>query len=214
LDLTPLYKDAKQASFLHSRFFVEGCLLGACACPEIPLPDVWLPWVIKHHHQIESAQQADAIADILFENVKTCLSQMHTETLTLPAYAVYNTQDNATVVDKESDENHALAQWCQGVLMAHSAREKFWQGAWDKMQQQAPNKAPKLAKDLKHCLMMFTTFAEPQKAIQQAEQKGDAEFVNKLPLIAKSLEQTLLTYVAISGELAKYLPNQFETFTQ
>ena len=202
MDLSALYQDTKNLSFLHSQYYVEGCLLGACACPEIPLPDVWLPWVIQHHHQIESAQQADAIADKLFAYVKDCLAQMHNETLVLPSYAVYL-----------PNGNNQLQQWCKGLLMAHGAREKYWQGAWDKMQSRAADKAPGLAKDLKHCLMMFTTFAEPERSIQRAQDKGDDKFAEKLPLISKSLGETLQTYVAISGELALYLPNQFETFS-
>jgi uncharacterized protein len=202
-DLSVLYDDPKQASFLHSRFFVEGCLTGACACPEIPLPDIWLPWVIKHHQQIQDAQQADHITDVLFGYFKQCLALMHSNNLVLPAYAVYDTRNMTPLRD-----------WCEGILMAHSAREAFWQGAWNKMQAQSPDNAPQMAKDLKHCLLMFTTFADPQKAIEEANDKdrsGDA-LAAKLPIIAQSLQDTLRKYVDISGGLAAYLPNQFETF--
>lgn len=201
-DLSVLYEDPKQAAFLHSQHYVEGCLLGACACPEIPLPDVWLPWVIKHHQQIENAEQADHITDVLFGFFKQCLAQMHNNTLALPEYARYGANDKA------------LSDWCEGILIAHSARESFWQGAWQKMQAQAPESAPKMAKDLKHCLLMFSTFADTQKAIEDANAKdgsGDT-LASKLPLIALSLQDTLRQYVTISGELAAFLPNQFETF--
>jgi len=203
MDLSVLYQDSQQSEFLHSQYYVEGCLLGACACPEIPLPDVWLPWVIKHHHQIENAEQADAITDMLFAYFKECLAQMHSENLCLPTYATYLPNDHT-----------ALSQWCSGLLVAHTAREKYWQGAWNKMQAKSALQTPQMAKDLKHCLMMFSTFADPQNAIADADKKDGSgnELSNKLPLIAKSLEQALLKYVAISGELAAYLPNQFETF--
>ncbi len=202
-DLSMLYNGSLQANFLHSQYYVEGCLLGACACPEIPLPDVWLPWVIKQHNQIQNAQQADKITDLLFLYFKHCLAQMQNDSLHIPLYASYT-----------QNQHYALSQWCEGLLIAHSARESYWQGAWNKMQKQVPEKAPELAKNLKHCLMMFTTFADPTKAIEQAAQKGDMELANNLPLIAKSLPQTLSTYIAISGALAAYLPNQFETFTE
>lgn len=202
-DLSVLYKDPRQARFLHSQAYVEGCLLGACACPEIPLPDAWLPWVIEHHNQIESAEQADRITDVLFGFFKQCLANMHNNTLKLPDYAVY-----------KEDDSRALRDWCKGLLIAHSAREEYWQGAWSKMQAKSATKAPLLAKDLKHCLLMFTTFANPHEAIEQANEKDGSgkALAKKLPTIAKSLNECLLKYVAISGELAAFLPNQFETF--
>ena len=202
-DITSLYNNPQQAEFLQSQYFVEGALMGACACPEIPLPDVWLPWIIKHHGQMQSAEQADAITDILFVHFKYLLAQMHDNSITLPSYAVYSEMDYS-----------ALSQWCEGLLMAHSATEKCWQGAWHKMQQKNPDGAPAMAKDLKHCLLMFSTFAQPDKAIADAALKGDSELSDKLPIIAKSLGQTLRQYIKISGDLAAYLPNQFETFKQ
>jgi uncharacterized protein len=203
MDLSVLYDDLQQAKFLHSKYYVEGCLIGACACPEIPLPDVWLPWVIKQHNQIQSAQQADNITNELFAFFKQCLVEMQSERLSLPEFATYS-----------SDNHTALSQWCSGLLMAHTAREKYWQGAWDKMQVKSASDAPQLAKDLKHCLLMFSTFANPKGAINDANKKdgSGAALAEKLPIIAKSLDDALRKYVAISGELATYLPNQFETF--
>lgn len=203
MDLSVLYDDPNQAQFLQSKYYVEGCLLGACACPEIPLPDVWLPWVIQHHQQIESAEKADHITDVLFSFFKQCLAKMHNDSLHLPEFATYL-----------PDDHTALSQWCSGLLMAHTARENYWQGAWDKMQAKSANNGRQMAKDLKHCLLMFSTFANPQNAIDEANKKdgSGAAFADKLPIIAKSLEEALSKYVAISGELATYLPNQFETF--
>ena len=231
-DLSILYENQKQTNFLYSQAYVEGCLMGACACPEIPLPDVWLPWVIKHHQQIENAQQADFITSVLFGFFKQCLVNMHNNTLNLPAYAVYEDQaineDHAAHEDHTVYEDHtrngdythsnALSEWCQGMLMAHTACEDVWQAAWDKMQANSgpdiAKSAPMLAKDLKHCLLMFTTFANPKDAIQEANNKdGSGEaLAKKLSHIAKSLPDALSKYVSISGELATYLPNQFETF--
>lgn len=205
MDLSVLYEDSKQAQLLHSKYYVEGCLLGACACPEIPLPDVWLPWVIQHQKQIQNAEQADRITEVLFAFFKHCLAQMHEQRLSLPAFATYSPDDYA-----------ALSQWCTGLLMAHSAREKYWQGAWNKMQAKSDSNALQMGKDLKHCLLMFSTFANPKAAINDANNKdgSGATLADKLPIIAKSLDQTLSKYVAISGELAAYLPNQFESFQQ
>ena len=82
------------------------------------------------------------------------------------------------------------------------------------MQEKAPEQAPVLAKKLKHSLGMFSTFADNALAMEQAKKRGQADFERKLPLIALSLPEALNTYVSISGELASYLPNQFETFVQ
>ena len=209
MDLSSLYNDPSQAKFLHSQYYVEGALLGAAACPEIPLPDVWLPWVIKEHKQIQTVSQADKITDTLFEFFKQCLHEMHVGNLVLPTYAKFQA---ATLVVSRVNEDGPLSQWCTGLLMAHSARETYWQGAWNKMQYKSPDKAPELANDLKHCLGMFTTFADPINAIQASP--APEILRQNLPKIANSLQDALVKYVAISGELASYLPNQFETFSK
>lgn len=208
MGLSELYDNPKQAAFLHPQEYLEGCLLGACACPEIPLPDVWMPWVIKQHKQIESPEQVEHISDVLFAFFKACLADMHNDKVNLPKYA--QMAKNAAY---SQSGYQALSLWTQGLLMAHGARESYWQNAWNKMQQQAPNKAPELAKDLSHCLLMFSTFADPQRAISEANKKGDEQLLEKLPLIAQSLQVALEKYVAISGQLAQYLPNQFETIS-
>lgn len=208
MNLSQLFANPNEVSFLHSRYYVEGCLLGACACPEIPLPDVWLPWVIKEHNQIQNAEQADQITDELFNYFKHCLAQMNNNALALPEYVSYS---------GEFKQDMPLREWCKGLLMAHSAREQYWQGAWRKMQKQNPEDAPKMAKDLKHCLLMFSTFADPQEAVTEAEAKSQekaAALRENMPLIAQSLNETLVTYVDLAGKLATYLPNQFETFKQ
>ena len=208
MNLTELYANPQEVSFLHSRYYVEGCLVGACACPEIPLPDVWLPWVIKQHNQIQNAAQADQITNELFNYFKHCLAQMNNSTLVIPEYVKYS---------GEFEKDRPLREWCKGLLMAHSAREQFWQGAWRKMQQQDPKLAPQMAKDLKHCLLMFSTFADPKETLRDAEVKSldQAQALREnMPLIAQSLNDTLTTYVNLAGKLATYLPNQFETFKQ
>jgi uncharacterized protein len=207
-DLSQLYENADQAAFLQPQAFVEGAILGAGACPEIPLPDVWLPWVIKEHGQIKDAAQADAITDLLFAHFKMCLAQMHDESLKVPSYAIYSDPSI------QENDNEALSQWCEGLVMAHSAMEPCWQKAWNLMQKQKPDLAPEMAKNLKHCLLMFSTFADPEKAIKEAAKKGDFTLAQNLPLVSQSLQHTLATYIELSGELAAYLPNQFETFKQ
>lgn len=211
MNLLSIYQQAGIAEMLHSRYFVEGALFGAAVSPEIPMPDIWLPWAIKHNGQMQSTAQADQITDALFDYFKYCLRLMKDEKQFLPDYCVFEQP-----ADKHNDDiNSPLSQWLQGVLMAHSNTEAVWQKAWELMQDKAPDKAPKLAKKLKHSLSMFTTFADISLAKEQARKREQAsEFQNHLPTIAKSLPEALQTYVSVSGELSEYLPNQFETFVQ
>lgn len=208
MNLLEIYANPENAEMLHSRFYVEGAIFGAGVSPEIPMPNVWLPWAIKHHGQMQSNEQADAITDALFAYFKFCLQQMKDKLQTLPSYCVFEDDSN------KWDANNPLAQWLKGVLMAHSSMESVWQNAWKLMQERNPEQAPELAKQLKHSLGMFSTFADINLALEQASLRGQVDFEKKLPLIAKSLPDSVATYVSISGELASYLPNQFETFVQ
>ncbi|WP_395340149.1 UPF0149 family protein [Ningiella sp. W23] len=204
MNLSELYSDPEKVSYLHSRYFVEGLLTGACACPEIPLPDTWLPWTLAKQGQIQDAKQADYIFEQLFAAFKSCLASMRDGELRLPDYAQYCGLENS----------NALQKYCSGIVYAHQSVENCWQQAWQIMQVKSPDEAPKLAKDLKHCLLVFSTFAEPAVAIAQANDRGEIGLGEKLPVIAKSLQSAMDTYVATSGALAAFLPNQFETFEQ
>jgi uncharacterized protein len=204
MNLIALYEQPQHAHFLHSRFFVEGVITGACACPEIPLPDVWLPWTISKHNQVQDDKQADYVFTQLFTFFKSALAAMKDNQLTLPDYAVFRGENDSL----------ALSQYCKGLMTAHHSSEKDWAIAWKKMQALAPEKAPQLSKDLQHCLLVFSSFADPALAIEQARARGETSLADKLPLIAQSLQDTLTQYIGISGQLASYLPNQFETFTQ
>ncbi|WP_412972251.1 UPF0149 family protein [Glaciecola sp. MF2-115] len=208
MNLLQIYQKPENAAILHSRYYVEGAMFGAGVSPEIPMPDVWLPWAIQHQGQMKNKKQADAITDALFDYFKYCLQLMKENKQVLPDYCVLED-------DRESwGPDSALSQWMQGLLTAHSSMEKVWQNAWKLMQAANPEQAPILAKKLKHSLGMFSTFADVNLAIEQARERGQEDFTEKLPLIAQSLHDTLETYVSISGELASYLPNQFETFVQ
>lgn len=208
MNLLHIYQTPENADMLHSRYYVEGAVFGAGVSPEIPMPDVWLPWAVKHEGQMRNERQADAITDALFDFFKFCLQQMKEHQQVLPDYAVFEG-------DRETwGPDSPLSQWLQGLLMAHSSMEAVWQNAWQLMQDKNPEQAPVLAKKLKHSLGMFSTFADVPLAIEQASHRGQLDFAAKLPLIAQSLPDALNTYVSISGELANYLPNQFETFVQ
>ncbi len=208
MNLQALYEQPQHVQFLRSRYFVEGAITGACASPEIPMPDTWLPWTVSARPQLsesaQSAEQTELIFDQLFGFFKETLASMNNQRLKLPSYAEY----------RSLNDTHELSEYCSGLMLAHQSSEKLWASAWKQMQAKRPEDAPALAKDLKHCLLVFTTFADPQTAIEQAEERGEHHLQEKLPIIAQSLHITLQQYVYISGKLAGFLPNQFETFVQ
>jgi uncharacterized protein len=98
------------------------------------------------------------------------------------------------------------------LLSAHSKLESVWQGCWDQVEQTSPDKLGKYQKDLKHCLLMFSTFANLPMAMEQAKKVNNQKLLENLPKVFNSIPDALATYVELSGELAKYLPDQFETF--
>ena len=211
MNLLSIYEKPENAALLHSRYYVEGVLFGAGVTPEIPMPDAWLTWTIKHHGQMQDNKQADEITDALFAYFKFCLAMMTNNEVKMPSYAIF---DKNVEHSQQIDANSPLSEWLSGLLTAHSNTEKVWQNAWSIMQKESPDKAPALAKKLKHSLGMFTTFADIPLAIEQAKKRGQEDFENKLQTIALALPNALDTYVQVSGELAAYLPNQFETFVQ
>lgn len=208
MNLQALYELSEHTRFLHSRFFVEGVITGACASPEIPLADTWLPWTLSGRPQNQQNAMSEAQTELIFEHLfgffKATLVRMKDGQLLLPDYAKY----------RDKDSSAPLAEYCAGLMMAHQSCESLWAEAWQSMQAGQSPDPKKMAKKLKHCLLVFSTFANPHLAIEQASSRGEADLQQKLPKIAQSLQATLEQYVEISGELAAYLPNQFETFQQ
>lgn len=206
MDLNSLYQNTASKNLLHSQFYVEGVILGAACCPEIPMPNIWMPWLFKQQRRQLGEPE---LTDCLFAFFKDCLNEMRQGTLSLPKYISYK---DVTAADFKPQDNEPLKDWCRGILTAHGATESSWQTAWSRMQESHPTKAPVFAKELKHCLKMFSTFSDPLKTIEQSPTPD--ELKKHLPVIANSLRASLISYVRLSGELASYLPNQFETFAQ
>lgn len=190
---------------LHPFDFIQGLVFSVAAAPEIPMPEVWLPWAIKTNNQLTSTEQADQITDILMKVLQVQLKKMSEEKIALPKGVTFNQQ---------GQHQSSVAVWCQGMLFGHSQLEAVWQQAWNKMQVSEKTQMQQLQKDLSHCLYMFTTFADVPLAVKQAESRGNDQLLNILPKIFLSFPQTLKTYVGLSGRLVDFLPNQFETFEQ
>jgi uncharacterized protein len=182
---------------------MSGAVTVAAAAPEIPMPEVWLPWVIKTNNQLTSAEQADGLTDVLMKILQVQLKNMSEDIIQLPMGLTFQ---------QDEQLQSPVALWCQGMLFGHYQLEPVWQNAWDKMQVTEAEQMQQLQKDLSHCLYMFTTFADIPLAVKQAESRGNDQLLNILPKIFSSFPETLKTYVGLSGRLVDFLPNQFETF--
>lgn len=184
---------------LQAPYNILGTLFAVAAAPDIPMPDVWLPWIFQPAAQAQDIKDVHSIHDVVMACLQWQLQQMRDEKITLLEGLDYSEQNNSP-----------LAQWMQGLLLAHTQLDKVWHKAWQAMLQSKHAEVDKLQKDLKHCLSVFSTFADIPFALQQAKDK--AQLTTALPLIYRSIPEVLRTYVATSGQLIEYLPNQFETF--
>lgn len=203
--LSALCESEELLDVLHPYAFIQGVVFAVASAPEIPMPEKWLPWVIKTSNKLTSTEQADNLTDILMKMLQEQLKSMSEEKIQLPLGITFH---------QDGQEQSSVAVWCQGMLYGHSQLESVWQAAWNKMQVSEVTQMHQLQKDLSHCLYMFTTFADIPLAVKQAENRGNDKLLNILPKIFLSFPQTLKTYVGLSGRLVDFLPNQFETFEQ
>lgn len=200
-----LCHSAELRKALHPYPFIQGVIFAVCSAPEIPMPETWLPWIIKTKNQLANEQQADRLTDLLMTLFKYQLKDMSDEKIQLSMGVSFDG-------DTSTDSN--LSQWCQGMLFAHSQLEPVWQNAWGQMKVTDQEQMRQLQKDLSHCLYMLSTFADIPLALRQAEVRGNDQLSNLLPKIFLSFQQSLITYVGLSGRLVDFLPNQFETFKE
>lgn len=196
---SPNWKD-----IVHPYFYIDGLVFAVSAAPEIPMPDVWLPWVVKGQGQINT-EDADQLTSLLLALLKSRLNEMKDEQFFLPKECTYS---------KEQTSSDPLQQWLTGLMYGHQKLEPVWQDAWKHMVEKTPEDQPILQRDLSHCLRMFSTFAHPDLAIEQAMQRGNEELADKLPAIFNSFPKALKQYVDISGKLVGFMPNQFEMYKE
>ncbi|GGD61077.1 UPF0149 family protein [Lacimicrobium alkaliphilum] len=189
---------------LRGHLEIQGLCFAVAAAPEIPPPEQWMAWTLIAPEDIDQAL-ADKLAEPLMDCFKQQLMQMRDENTAgiMPAECEY-----FPAMTMESP----LSQWLCGCLLGHRQLEPVWQKSWQRMQQQVPEKAPDAAKELSHILRLLSTFANIELAIEQADERGNPDLRQQLPGIAMTLPRALASYVRLSGTLAGYLPNQFETF--
>lgn len=200
--LQSLYEDELK-TVIHPPLFVHGLIFAVASSPEIPMPESWLGWVFQQHGQLQSEQQADQLTNLLMSLLQEQLGFMRTNNIGFP---------DAFSFDMQGDEHMPVSQWLNGLLAGHSRLESVWQVSWQQLANEQEQKISTMQRDLKHCLMMFSTFANLPLAINKAERLGNHQLLEKLPHIFHSLPDALKTYVDLSGQLAQFLPDQFETF--
>lgn len=198
-DLYKLVTTGPDSAQLQPPYSILGTIFAVAAAPDIPLPDVWLPWIFKHSVKRQDIKDLQSIHAAVMACLQWQLQQMRDEKIELLEGLEYSAQHTSP-----------LAQWMQGVLLAHTQLDKVWHKAWQGMLNSQHGEVDKLQKDLKHCLSVFSTFADIPFALQQAKDKE--QLSTALPRIYLSMPEVLRTYVATSGQLIEYLPNQFETF--
>ena len=167
------------------------------------MPEQWLVWVFKQRGQLSSEQQADRLTDILMGMLKEQLQDMRDEKIVFPSHYHFTTESGS-----------AASEWLNGLLAGHAQLESVWQNAWNRIAGEQPDEMQVMQKNLKHCLMMFTTFADVDAAKDKANKTGNTALIDRLPTIFNSLPEALKTYVGLSGRLVDFMPNQFEQFTQ
>jgi uncharacterized protein len=209
-DLAILCASEELRGVLFSPDYIKGLIFAVASAPEIPLPDIWLPWVFQRRGQLSSEEQADKLTDLLMKMLQQQLGLMRDERVDLP---------ESLILPEDYQEclpgDIALCQWFAGLLAGHSQLESLWQKAWKSREQKYPHSMPDAIKTLSHCLSMFSTFADIRLAMEQSAQRTDDDkFARMLPTIYRSLPLALRQYVTLSGELAEYLPNQFESYVQ
>lgn len=194
------YETLTMQAVLPAPPFLHGIIFGVAACPEIPMPETWMPWVIRADASAAiSKQQADELADYLMARLRDTLDCMRKDSRLLP-----HGYEWGTTADKQQN----VQLWLKGLLTGHQQLEKQWLQAWQLSEQTLD--LPSLSSRLNRCLKLFSTLADPELKLQQTPADKCSELEAGLPRLAASLPAMLKEYVEISGELVQVLPNQFE----
>lgn len=213
LTLKELCQTAPHTDVLHEYCYSHGIITAVAACPEIPMPELWMSWVLKRQSCNLSDSHKDDIAHALMTTLQSQLKRMTDQKTLFPDEVAFEDSELGKV-NHHCKSNSPLSLWCSGLLAGHSQLENVWLSAWDKMLEQAPEELASRQKQLKHVLSMLSTFADVPLAIEQAEEKGNLQLKAHLPIVARSLPNTIKEYVDLSGSLVSYLENQFETFVK
>lgn len=204
--LRELYQLSLWQKTLHSAPKVHGIVFGVSCVPEIPMPEAWLGYVFNQHAKVPSEAALEQLTKALMDTLSQVLGAIHQSDFSF--CEAWQWQPS---VEEGEAVNAQYSEFLQGVLLVHQAQEAQWQKAWDTM---PPAAQIEHSKTLQQCLSMLTTFADVPLAISKKSSEQQHAFVSALPQLFLSLPNTIKRYVELSGQVASYLPNQFEQFTQ
>ena len=200
LALRDLYQLSLWQQTLYSAPKVHGIVFGVSFVPEIPMPEAWLGYVFNQHAKVPNEAALEQLTKALMNTLSQVLGDIQQSDFAFCEAWVWDESGSAPYTD-----------FLQGVLLVHQAQESQWQKAWDTMPETAQVAH---SKTLQQCLSMMTTFADLPLAISKKSQEQQPAFISALPQLFLSLPSTIKRYVELSGQVASYLPNQFEQFTQ
>lgn len=204
--LTSLYRDRACAALLAPQPFVEGLIIAVAACPEIPLPEQWMPWTIRieENAAVSSTLDLQPLTSSLMQYFTDVLAAMRARKMLVP------TRLNSGLSAHQAQVPESVMLWCQGVMTGHQQLESVWQCAWTS---EAAARIDSAEKRLERCLRLFSTLASPDMALQRRDEASRARLQAALPQLVSQLGIILQDYILLADELAQCLPHQFETFT-
>lgn len=203
--LKQVFESSSMCNLLHSPEFVAGVILGVSTAPEIPMPEQWMPWVLKGgrvtnvENTHDQKNKIDALADALIAQLQWQLSQLRANKTLLPEQFSWS-----------DDEKHQqpLQQWLRGLLFAHSECEEVWFKAW---QHANINEGESR---LARCLKCFSVLADAELALSNLSGEKRDKLAKNLPILFEQLNNLLTDYAKLADELASTLPGQFEFYTK
>lgn len=207
--LDDLYKTPALATLLPDKVYVKGFIFAIATSPEIPMPETWMPWLMTKSTEVPANAMLDTLAEGLMDGLREYLNAMRQNAALVP-------QDWLTL--SEGMPCSLLSLWLTGLVAAHAKLEPCWQRAWTLATKQ-PNKDIAKGKEdpskrLTRCLKLFTTLADTELALSVRNDQQAALLRENMGKLVAQVPAMLADYVALAGELALALPNQFESFTQ
>ncbi|WP_334031931.1 UPF0149 family protein [Alteromonas sp. P256] len=214
--IKPVIEQDSFRSVLPCAEKVDGMIFAVAACPDIPMPEQWMPWLIQSGASRLVDSDVDILADTLMNGLRSHLDYMRQGRIALPPYCYC--VDAIESNDDTKRPSDALSQWLTGLLYVHKNVESVWQNAWQQAEKKERNaetgsSEPPEAR-LTRCLKMFSTLANIELAYQQRRVEQVAQLSENLPLLIQQLPALLKDYTNLAGDLACALPNQFETFSK
>lgn len=185
---------------IYSSEYISGMIFAIAACPELPMPNHWLPLVFKSPPERAKEFEINQLFDDLMSLFKVQLLDIQCSKIGLPAKCGSN--------DNESSDT-SIAQWCKGFVFAHSNNQSCWQRAWD-IKSSDSELSKVYSKDLSRILKLTSTLADFTFALEQRQEPQRKALLDNKISLHKSLIPCLKEYLVIAEELSKVLPENIE----